>query len=350
MLHVLPHPGGGGETYVRALSGIENYGAERVYLAPRTAPANPAAALLRGFAVVPWRLRAHTLLHAHGEVAAGLCLPGLMLRPSVVTLHGLHLLRRLDGARRRIAAANLRLIVRAASRTVCVSQQEYSDVLETVGAHAAQRAVVIRNGVESAAPPDAAEKAAARALLAIPPGTTVGAFVGALDDVKDPLTAARAAFQAAGAGGGLTLLMAGDGPLRSQLEQAAAQQRGAALRVLGHCDDVRRVLAAADFLVLPSKREGLSFALLEAMSLGLPAVVSDAAGNPEAVGDAGIIVRCGDVAGFAAAFARLRDDGRHRSDLAERARARVLREFRADAMLRRTREIYDEAVRERARR
>jgi glycosyltransferase involved in cell wall biosynthesis len=320
VLHVLPHPGGGGETYVSALAGMEGYRAERIYLAE-----------------VPWRLRAHDLLHVHGEVAAGCCLPGLLLRPSVVTLHGLHLLRRLEGARRRLAAANLRLIVRAATRTICVSQAEHSDLVETVGAHAARRSVVILNGVEPAAAPGAEERAARRTELAIPAGATVAAFVGALDGVKDPLTAVRAAAKA-----GVTLLVVGDGPLRAQFELAGGQ--GADLRVLGRRQDVRRLLAAADVFLLPSRREGLSFALLEAMSLGLAPVVSDGPGNPEAVGDAGIVVPFGDVAGFAAALSRLRDDVAFRFQLSAKARARTLGNFSAERMLRETKEAYEAAL------
>ena len=344
MLHVLPHPGGGGETYVKALAHIEGYRAEFAYLAPQAAAANPAALLLRGFVDVPRMMREHSLLHAHGEVAAGLCLSSLARRPSVVTLHGLHLLRRLDGLRRRAAVANLRLVLRAASRTICVSQAEHDDLVDALGAKAAQRAVVILNGVEAATLPGAGERSEARAELGIAEDAVAGAFIGALDEVKDPLTAARAALQADGGTRGLVLLMAGTGPLQLQLEQMAAGPGGAALRILGYRSDVRRVLAAADFFVLPSKREGLSFAVLEAMALGLPAVVSDAAGNPEAVGDAGIVVRLGDIDGFAAAFGRLRDDAPHRASLGARARERVARDFRADRMRLQTREIYDEAL------
>ena len=316
MLHVLPHPGGGGETYVGALSRIEGWSAGRCYVSE-----------------VYFRRRAQALLHVHGEGAAALCTPLLSGQPSVVTLHGLHLLRRMEGVRRRLAAANLRRILRAATRTICVSQAEMDDVVETAGAQAARRAVVILNGVAPARQPDAAERAEARKRFSLAQDAIVGAVVGSLDDVKQPQVAAQAARQA-----GVALVFAGEGPLRGEVQAA-----GGDIRLAGRLGDVRPVLAAADFFVLPSKREGLSFALLEAMALGLAPVVSDAPGNPEAAGDAGIVVRRGDVAGFAAAFARLRDASL-RSALGARARARVQAGFRADEMLRRTREVYEEAL------
>jgi glycosyltransferase involved in cell wall biosynthesis len=335
VLHVLPHPGGGGETYVRALSGMAGWRAGRLCLAADAAAASPAALLMRGLGGVTWQSQVHDLLHVHGEAAAALCLPALALRPSVVTLHGLHLLRRLQGARRRLAAANLRLVLRAASRTICVSQAEMQDLAATVGAPAARRAVVVLNGVEPARAPDAAERAEARRRFSIPADAVVGAVVGALGEVKDPVTAAQAARQA-----GLLLVFAGEGPLRAGVEAAGG-------RVLGKLGEARPALAAADFFVLPSLREGLSFAVLEAMALGLAPVVSDAPGNPEAVGDAGIVVRRGDVAGFAAAFARLRDPAT-RAALGARARERASQAFGAERMLRETRQVYEEALAGRA--
>ena len=107
------------------------------------------------------------------------------------------------------------------------------------------------------------------------------------------------------------------------------------------------MLSAADFFVLTSVREGLSFSLLEAMSMKLPAVVSDAPANLEAVGDAGIVVPRGDVAGFAAAFRRLLDDEPARLALGEGGRRRVEDRFGADEMVRRTRELYDEILEQR---
>jgi glycosyltransferase involved in cell wall biosynthesis len=121
----------------------------------------------------------------------------------------------------------------------------------------------------------------------------------------------------------------------------ALADTNAAIRLLRYRGDAHRVLAAADFFVLPSRREGLSFALLEAMSAGLPPVVSNEQANIEAVGDTGLVVPAGDVAGFASAMRRLVLDGDARQELGARARARVAARFSADEMARRTADVYD---------
>jgi glycosyltransferase involved in cell wall biosynthesis len=340
VLHVLPHPGGGGETYVDMLSTMASYRFERAYLARGTDRA--IAALLVNALRAQRAARTRDLVHVHGEIAAAACMPALATRPSVVTLHGMNLFRRCNGLRKEAARLNLGMIIRSASRTICVSRSEQAEVIDALGAWASRRVVMIPNGVAPAPAPSAAERDRARAALGLPSGVIAGLCVGALEDHKDPLTPVRAALGAVRAGAPLVLLVAGDGPLRAQIEQELRRDRATAVRLLGHQPDLRPVLAAVDFFVLASKREGLSFALLEAMALGLPPVVSDAPGNAEAAGDAGVVVPFGDVSGFASAFARISRDGAERAALGERARARIAKEFHADEMRRRTAELYNE--------
>lgn len=346
VLHVLPHPGGGGETYIEALADMDGYRFERVYLARGVKPAGARVAILRRAIQILRSARAYDLLHVHGEVAGTLCLPALAVRPSVVTLHGLHLLRRLVGLRRNLAAANVRLIVRAASRTICVSEAEFKDLQGVLSAQALRRGIVIRNGVPLLTPATDDERAGARRELGIPDEAIVGAWVGSLDEHKDPLAPVRAAIEVARHGAPLKLLVAGEGPLRPQLESAIRESGTKTVHVLGFRRDVERILRAADFFVLSSLREGLSFSVLEAMSLGLPVVVSDAPGNPEVVDRAGIVVGRGNVAGFAAAFRCLLNE-RKRLALGEAARERVNLHFRQDEMVRRTRGVYDDLARTR---
>ena len=130
--------------------------------------------------------------------------------------------------------------------------------------------------------------------------------------------------------------------MRAEAERAAAEAD--AVHILGFRRDVERILGASDFFVLSSRLEGLSFSLLEAMSLAVAPVVSDAPANVEAVGDAGTVVPFGDAARFAEAFARLAGNEPERRAMGERARERVARHYRSEEMLRRTRDLYDEVA------
>lgn len=330
VLHVLPHPGGGGETYVDLLEEMPGYRFARVYLAPgpRATPA-----LARGLLEAARNTRRHDLLHVHGDAAAALCLPLLATRPSVVTLHGLNLVRRLGGARRRAAALALRAVLRAADRTICVSQAEREELLRIAGQAATERALVIRNGVRVPPALTANERAVARRELGIAEDEVVGIWVGALGEHKGPLAAVRAARKA-----GVGLLVVGEGPLRTEVEREAGDR----VRVLGQRADVPRLLGAADLFVLTSQREGLSVSLLEAMAAGLPAVVTDLPENVEAVGGAGITVPCEDDDALVAALSRLAADDNERAELGKLARTRILEDFEADRMLGQTAALYDE--------
>jgi glycosyltransferase involved in cell wall biosynthesis len=334
VLHVLPHPGGGGETYVDVLGDMSGYRFSQAYLAPSPTPS--IGQLARGLGAAIRRAGRHDLLHVHGEAAGGLCLPLLATRPSVVTLHGLNLTRRLSGLGQKAAALNLRAVVRAADRTICVSRAEYDALMAMVGPAAASRAVVVHNGVRLPAPAIELDRAETRRDLEIAESEPVGIWVGSLDNHKDPLAAVRAAERAS-----VTLLLVGDGSLRSQVERTAQRR----VRVLGYRDDVPRLLAAADFFVLTSRHEGLAFSLLEAMAYGLPAIVTDLAENIEAVGNAGVVVPGGDEAALTAALRRLAENESERIELAKRAQGRAAELFDAEKMIARTRAVYDDVSR-----
>jgi len=126
------------------------------------------------------------------------------------------------------------------------------------------------------------------------------------------------------------LALAGDGPLRSELE-ALARARGVAHRVhfLGFLNqvEVASAMLAADLFVLSSDRDPSPKALSEALYFGLPAVCSDAIGTaPDLIepGASGEIYPLNDVGALAAAIADVvRDPARLRA-MGERAHAIAL--------------------------
>ena len=340
ILHVLPHPGGGGERYVDSLSEMDGYRVERTYLAGHREPLAAIPQLVSSVPRVNFRAQRFDIVHVHGEVPSLLCLPSLARRPSVVTLHGLNFVRRSTGVRAKIAATNLRLLVRSATRTICVSEAERSEILHIVGQSAAARLDLVPLGVKPRGSVTPEERSQARAGLGVRAETVV-ATVGVLEYPKDPVTAARAAVEASESGLSLTLLVIGDGRLRSQVEEVARDSAGA-VHVLGHRDDVSRVLAAADIFILSSRHEGLPYSLLDAMAAGIPTIVTDYPGAHDAVDEAGAVVPRGDVVRLAEVLRRLAADPTERATLGERARARASRLFSLGTMIDRTRKIYDE--------
>jgi glycosyltransferase involved in cell wall biosynthesis len=146
-----------------------------------------------------------------------------------------------------------------------------------------------------------------------------------------------------------TFVLAGDGPLRLELE-AQASALGIAERCvfLGERSDVPDLLAAADLLVLPSLFEGLPLSVLEAMAAERPVVATAIGGTDEAVvhEQSGLLVPPRDPVALASAIQRLRTDPGLARRLASAGRGRVEREFSSEITAGRVMQIYDEVLAE----
>lgn len=145
----------------------------------------------------------------------------------------------------------------------------------------------------------------------------------------------------------LEINIVGDGPYRSTLEAQAARI-GKPVRFWGWLDrnspEMWRLYRESSVFVFPSEREGSPTVVQEAMSAGLAVVAADAAGTPEVVGDAGILVSPKDPAGIADALVRLANDPALVLELSERARERIRTEFDWRMLAKRYVDLYAEVV------
>ncbi|MFN0070869.1 MAG: glycosyltransferase family 4 protein [Chloroflexota bacterium] len=135
----------------------------------------------------------------------------------------------------------------------------------------------------------------------------------------------------------------GDGPYRATLENLA-HELGVRVRFWGWLDrssaELRGLYQHCTVFVFPSEREGSPAVLQEAMSAGLTVVAADAAGTPEVVGDAGILVPPRDAKAIADALERLFASPTLVDELSERARRRVATEFNWTDLARRYEQLY----------
>jgi len=114
------------------------------------------------------------------------------------------------------------------------------------------------------------------------------------------------------------------------------------VRVLGFRSDAQELIRAADLFVLPSRREALAVALLEAMSAGLCPLVSDAGGMKEAVRHQqdGLVVPRENVAAIAGGIRQLVENPKQRCQYAESAKQRFADNFTSERIAKRFTELY----------
>ena len=215
-------------------------------------------------------------------------------RPVVITARGSDLTQLPDHA---IPRRMIRWAVARADALIAVSAA-LAQRLVDLGA-APDRVTVLRNGVDAQAFRPA-DRVTARAALGLdgPALLSVGHLIERKGHHRT-IAALRALPDA-------TLLIAGEGPLRADLEALAARLGVAArVRFLGARPqaDLPDLYTAADAMVLASSREGWANVLLESMACGTPVVASPIPGNPEVVQsrEAGLIAPANTPEGIAEA-------------------------------------------------
>jgi len=198
-----------------------------------------------------------------------------------------------------------------------------------------RRAQVIYNGVD-------APQRAAPVRVRTPASSVHIAFVGRLAPQKgvDLLLEAAAGLEP---GLPWQLTIVGDGPLRPALEvQAAALLPAGVYCFLGHRPHIGEFLDDVDIVVLPSRWEGHSIAVLEAMAHGKAVLATAIKGNVETIqsGVNGVLAPPGDAGALCSALRMLIENPGLRHRLGAAARQTVVQRFPADRMIQSVLDLY----------
>jgi glycosyltransferase involved in cell wall biosynthesis len=223
--------------------------------------------------------------------------------------------------------------------TICDALQEKVHSFEGVPK---EKMRTIHYGLDGAeADPDARRRI--RTELGILPDQFLVGCVGRLVNFKGFKYLIRAASRLKTSVPDAVVVIAGEGPLRSELEKEIHDLGVAAtVRLLGWRSDACDIMAAADVFALPSLGEGFGLVLLEAMAQRTAIVASRAMSVPEIVVDGitGILVNPADDTDLAKALETLALNPGLRRQFAEAGYERLHREFSVEAMVRKTERVY----------
>jgi phosphatidylinositol alpha-mannosyltransferase len=258
------------------------------------------------------RKKQFDVLHIHGPCDIGLSFWALALfrGPKVLTLHNAAFP---DAAWRHRIAAYYRWVFRRAAAVIAVSEatsqsmQRYADFQSTI----------IPNGVDVAYWRSAPNPRYAR------PGMRNLVYLGRLEKRNGPEVAVEAFNRIAPSIPDVRLLMAGDGPMRDELQaQVAPDLRGRVDFVGALYDQRPELLASSSVFLLPARAVGFSIMVLEAFAAGLPVVALPGLGTHAAGDHWANVIMAQDTS--AASFAAAVTDTLQRDQRDRIARGRVI--------------------------
>jgi glycosyltransferase involved in cell wall biosynthesis len=305
---------------------------------------NPFNIIYLGLAMKRERFQ---LIHAHGYFAGTFGrLAAILARVPVIILH-------VHSTYYHYSKRNLlieRFLSYFTDRIICVSQavEKFVTVKERIRK---EKTCLIYNAVES---PDHLlndhQRKKMRASLGFDAEAIVIAVVASLTANKGHGILLTAFKEVSRSYPSISLLIVGDGPLREKLETEVKQQKMDRVIVfMGIRNDVLKLLQVSDILVLPSIiREGLSLALIEAMSVSLPVIGTAVGGIPEVIedGENGFLVSPGSSEQLAVALKKLVNDQALRNGMGRRGRKSYEEKFTMPKMIQQIETLYDQLFEE----
>ncbi|MBI3820358.1 MAG: glycosyltransferase family 4 protein [Planctomycetes bacterium] len=241
-----------------------------------------------------------------------------------------------------------RALGKITDRIICVSPSEAAQA-RRLRIVAADRIRTVENGIDPKPYLSTPDRASARKILKLPKDGRIVCIVALLNSAKGQLEAVEA----------MAAMPADARPLLYCIGGVSDAAYGAAVKraiekhklhervlLIGHRDDVPLWLAASDFVLCPSRWEGMPYAVLEAMAAGRAVVATMTNGARDAIEDAvtGWLVPVGDTKALAAKIGMLLSDPDRRESFEKNGRERVLSKYSIENMIQKTAAVYDEVL------
>ena len=281
----------------------------------------------------------YDLIHCHSSNAGllGRLANFAQLRrtPVVYTPHYIAFAAGLPIPQRRAARWLEKMLAHQTDQYIAVSRHEHS-ILERARLLKNRNAEVIYNGVD----------ASQFSRDSIPSEFfRIGCF-GRLTAQKNQAVLIRALPMIAGQVPYVRLCLVGDGEDEGALRALATKLKVESLiEWRGEVRDVHAEYAACDIIVQPSRWEGCSYALLEAAAAGRAIIASGAGGNPEVLGEAGVLLPPSGAKAWAQNIIALAGDEKRRTVLRTAAHERIASQFRLETMVEKTITVYERVLR-----
>ncbi|HET7603913.1 MAG TPA: glycosyltransferase [Gemmatimonadales bacterium] len=242
-----------------------------------------------------------------------------------------------------------RIMSRRATRLLVNSSAVGTTLVRQEG-YPSERISIIPNFLEPAAfaSPDPNERARRQAALGIPSDRWIVGIVARLSAVKNHALLLHAVRRLTAGGRPVHIVIVGDGPTRTGLEQLAQSLKLAdSLTFTGTLPNRPNPHELFDLSVLTSRSEGFPNAVVEAMAAGRPVVATDVGGVRDAVSDGvtGLLVPSDDEAALAAAIERLREDPARAEAMGQAGRKAAMDRFSQEVVLNQLTALYEELAR-----
>jgi len=265
----------------------------------------------------------------------------LSRRPSVATVHG-NLSYLMARFRRRFA---YQALARLRGPMIVVSEEMREQVAKNFGLPHRHLKVIPNGVVVPESMPTKKQLRDYRKAMNLPLDAFLIAVIGSLYPVKGQINLIEAMPTILDKHPKAHLAVIGRGKMREKLEQRVAELGiKKSVTFTGFREDAREALPAFDLIVVPSRYEGLSLLVIEAMASARPIVATHVGGNPEAIvnGESGLLVPPDDLPALADACLHLIGDEAFARQMGEAAQKRVRERFTREHMV----SAYDELYRQ----